>query len=81
MRYVVYVLKSHKFEKSYVGLTQNIERRLKEHNSGKSNYTKKYLPWSMIYSEECDNLIEARKREKYFKSSVGRKFLKKIFEN
>lgn len=61
-------------------MTHNVNNRLFEHNSGKSFYTKRYLPWSVIYTEECDNVEEARKKEKYFKSASGRKFLKKLFD-
>ena len=61
-------------------MTNNLERRLNEHNAGLHNYTKKYLPWAMIYSEKYDNLSDARKREKYLKSAVGRKFLKTLFQ-
>ncbi|MBI5004793.1 MAG: GIY-YIG nuclease family protein [Candidatus Lloydbacteria bacterium] len=73
----VYILKSEKFPKTYVGSTTDLERRLKEHNSGKHNYTSKFLPWIIIHSEEYSLLAEARKREKYLKSAVGRKYIKK----
>ncbi len=79
MNYFLYVLKSKIANKSYTGITSNLERRLKEHNLGKHFYTKRHCPWTMIYSEKCDNLEEARKREKYFKSSSGRKILKNLF--
>ncbi len=82
MRYIVYVLSSLKDKKSYVGFTNNIERRLHEHNTGKSNFTKKYLPWEVLYKEEFDSKIEARKREKYLKSSAGRKLIvARLFNN
>ena len=76
----VYVLKSLLSRKSYVGATNNLRRRLSEHNAGKMAYSKKYRPWVVIYSENYATLAEARKREKYFKSGAGRRFLKKIFE-
>ncbi|MEX1014749.1 MAG: GIY-YIG nuclease family protein [Candidatus Paceibacterota bacterium] len=79
MNYFIYVLYSKKFKKSYVGVTNNLERRLNEHNSKKSFYTKRYVPWEIIYSEKYDNLKSARKRERYLKSAAGRKFLKEIF--
>lgn len=77
--FTVYILKSAVVVKSYVGVTDNIERRLKEHNSGKSYYTKKYTPWNVVYTEKFELFSEARKREKYFKSASGRRQLKKIF--
>ncbi|QLH32318.1 MAG: GIY-YIG nuclease family protein [Cyclobacteriaceae bacterium] len=74
----VYVLKSQKNGKIYVGMSQDIDRRLAEHNSGKSKFTSGHLPWKLVYSEACDTSIEARSREKYFKSAAGKKALAKI---
>jgi len=65
--------------KSYVGITDDIDRRLREHNSGKHLYTKRYMPWELIYTEELASIDEARKREKYYKSTTGRRALKKLF--
>jgi len=79
--YHTYVLKSINYKKSYVGITDDLERRLCEHNSGRYIYTKRYLPWELIYKEDYKSRIEARKREKYLKSSSGRRFLKKLFNN
>ncbi len=80
MRYIVYVLKSKSANKSYVGFTNDLERRIKEHNSGRHFYTKRYMPWEIIYQEKIGDLQSARKREKYLKSATGRKFLKEVFE-
>lgn len=78
--YTVYVLKSLIADKSYVGFTDNMGRRLKEHNSGLNYYTKRYKPWKLIYQEEFDVFSEAVKREKYLKSASGRKLvLKQLF--
>lgn len=77
----VYVLKSLSVNKSYVGSTNNLSRRLKEHEKGQSGFTKKFLPWKLIYTEDYATLADARKREKYLKSAAGRKFLKKVFAN
>lgn len=77
--YIVYILKSESADKSYVGFTGDIVRRLKEHNSGKNNYTKRYIPWRIICKEEYKTKEEARKRELYFKTASGRRFLKTLF--
>ncbi len=77
----IYILKSLKSEKTYVGQTDNLERRLHEHNSGKSNYTAKFVPWKIVYTEKFCSRDEALVREKYLKSSAGRKVLKKLLEN
>ena len=76
--YKVYILKSVYYPKIYVGSTNDLERRLREHNSGKSIYTRRYKPWELVYSEDISDLISAKRREKYFKSHSGRKKIKKI---
>ena len=74
--FYVYILKSEVDSRFYKGLTSNLERRIKEHNFGKNKSTKAYLPWRLVYFEEFDNRIDARKREKYFKSGQGRNYIK-----
>jgi putative endonuclease len=74
--YTVYVLKSLKDGSFYKGFSKNLLKRVKEHNLGKSLYTSKKIPWIVVYFEEYFSLEEAIKREKYFKSAAGRKFLK-----
>ena len=59
-------------------MTQNIDNRLKEHNRGKMKSTKAYKPWKLIYSEECENRIIARKRELYLKSGAGRDYIESL---
>jgi len=74
--WTVYILKS--MEKLiYVGMTQDVTKRLEEHNSGKSYYTKRGTNWKMVYSETFDSSEEARKREKYFKNTAGKEWLKR----
>jgi len=75
--YFVYVLQSIHFSKTYVGITNDLERRLTQHNNGYYPYTKRYMPWQIIYKESYNDREEARVREKYLKSCVGRKFIKK----
>lgn len=77
MIYSVYVLRSLKSGKYYVGMAIDVERRLDEHNKGKSKFTSGHVPWELIYQETIGIAIEARKREKYLKSSAGKQFLKK----
>ena len=76
--FYVYVLRSVTRNYTYVGLTDNIERRTDQHNKGYNKTTKPYLPFELIMVEEYSTRIEARKREKYLKSGVGREFLKSI---
>jgi putative endonuclease len=75
MKVYVYVLRSLKDNSSYVGMTQDIINRLKEDNHGKNRYTKAHMPWVVIYQEEHESWASGRIREKYFKTSAGKKFL------
>ena len=59
-------------------MSQNISERIKTHNRGKVKSTKGHRPFELIYKEKTGSREEARKREKYLKSTVGRKFIKKI---
>ncbi|MBI2515147.1 GIY-YIG nuclease family protein [Candidatus Wolfebacteria bacterium] len=72
-----YILRSHKDDKNYIGYTNNLRRRIEEHNRGKNFSTKPRLPMKLIYFEACLNEDDAKQREKYFKSTIGRRFLKK----
>jgi putative endonuclease len=76
-QYVVYVLESGTSGLWYVGFTESLERRLLEHNSGKSKFTSGHLPWKLIYSEVIEGREEARKREKYLKSAAGKRYIAK----
>jgi putative endonuclease len=67
-------------EKHYVGFTDNLTRRLAEHNAGKSKFSSGYIPWEVIYTEEVANRSQARTREKYLKSAAGRRFVKAKIE-
>ncbi len=78
--YYVYLLKSVGYKKSYVGTTDNLERRLSEHNAGKTPSTNKLKPWKLVYQEQHGTYRQARERESYLKSGAGRRFLQKIFE-
>ncbi|MFN8009053.1 MAG: GIY-YIG nuclease family protein [Terriglobia bacterium] len=72
--YYVYVIRSDSGV-VYIGQTEDIERRLAEHNSGKSLYTKRSKQWELIYQEECFTRSEAMKRERQLKSGRGREFI------
>ncbi len=74
----VYVLRSLVNGDLYVGITKDIQNRLKEHNNGKSRYTKGLRPWKLVYTEVKQNYAEARIREKKLKSGFGKEFLKNL---
>ncbi|OGH23694.1 MAG: hypothetical protein A2958_02910 [Candidatus Levybacteria bacterium RIFCSPLOWO2_01_FULL_38_13] len=74
----VYILKSLRNDRLYTGSTNNIERRLHEHNSGHGKYTSLTKPFKLIYKEEYRTRLEARKRELFLKTGKGRDKLKKL---
>ncbi|NWG03185.1 MAG: GIY-YIG nuclease family protein [Syntrophaceae bacterium] len=76
MPYFLYILRSEPTGSSYVGHTSNLNKRLIEHNRGKSLSTRGKRPWRLIYKEELPTRSEAIAREKYFKSIQGRLDLK-----
>ncbi len=81
MYYYVYVLKSEKDNMNYVGYTNNLKKRVSEHNEGKVESTKNRLPLKLIYYEGCLNQLDAIKREKYLKSSWGKRYIKNRLSN
>lgn len=80
--YYVYILYSKEYNRTYVGQTRAIERRILEHNTGKNKSTLPYLPWQIIHQEIFKTREEAIDREKYLKTSAGRRFIKnKLFDS
>ena len=77
----VYVLKSLRNGKRYVGSTDLLpEERLKKHNHGSNRFTKGNGPFALIYTENYFSKTEARKREIFLKSGIGRSYLDKILK-
>jgi putative endonuclease len=76
--FVVYVLQSQYDGKRYIGLTSNLDSRINNHNQGKVFSTRGRRPFKLLYTESYSSRIEARNREKYFKSGAGRRFLNKV---
>ncbi|HRN71133.1 MAG TPA: GIY-YIG nuclease family protein [Candidatus Woesebacteria bacterium] len=80
--YYVYFLKSKKKAKwSYVGLTNNINRRLQEHKAGSSSYTKFYLPIDLVSYIAINDFEKAKNLELYFKTGSGIAFMRKRILN
>lgn len=74
--WTVCVIKSLVNKRLYTGSTNNLERRLSEHNSGKSRYTRTTKPFILVYKEEHPTRLEARSQEKFYKTGKGRELLK-----
>ena len=79
--YKVYILQSLKDLKTYTGYTQDINLRLKEHNSGKVKATFRRRPLKVLHIENVDNLEEAKRKKKYWKTGGGRRRLAKYFKS
>ncbi|MBK8511689.1 MAG: GIY-YIG nuclease family protein [Saprospiraceae bacterium] len=74
--YYVYVLESDLDQSWYIGYSRDLEKRLCEHNAGKTVTTSKKMPWKIIYYEANRSIEDAIAREKYLKSGMGRRYLK-----
>jgi len=74
--FFVYAIRSLTRNYIYVGLSNDYERRIREHNDGYERTTKPYRPFELILIEEFSTIPEARQREKYLKSGVGKAYLK-----
>ncbi len=75
--FYVYVIESLKNNGLYIGHTNDLVKRLKEHNQGLNFSTKPHKPWKCIYYEACLNENDAKRREKYFKTTQGNRLLKR----
>jgi putative endonuclease len=78
--YHVYAIKSLVKNYVYVGMTNNLERRLKQHNNGENRSTKAYKPFVLVLSEIYETRVDARKRERYLKSGAGKEHLKSLLK-
>lgn len=74
--YYIYVLLSLKDNKFYTGFTDNLKRRLNDHNSGKVESTKFRRPFDLVYFEGCRNKNDALHREKYLKTTYGKRYIR-----
>ena len=74
--YYVYAISSKEHNYIYVGLTQDLEARIQRHNDGRERTTRFYKPFELIYSEVCNTRPEARIREKFWKSGIGKERLR-----
>jgi len=74
--FIVYVLED-ETGRFYKGVTNNLEKRLREHKCGHTRTTSRMRGLKVVYKEKFSNFNEARKREVYLKTGAGRKFLKK----
>lgn len=78
---IVYVLRSKKNGKKYVGFTEgSIEERLKQHRSGSTQWTRQNTPFDLVYQEVVADKSTALRRERFFKTGQGRRFIERVSE-
>jgi putative endonuclease len=65
----------------YYGFSNNLRRRIEEHNKGLNTSTKPYRPWKLIYYEACLDMEDAKRREGYMKTTQGRRLIKLRLKN
>jgi len=80
MFYYVYVIESLKNDELYVGYTVDLRKRLAEHNRGLNFSTKPYMPWQLIHYEAYKSEKDAKRREKYLKTSQGARLMKRMLK-
>ena len=79
--FYVYVLQSVKDKQFYVGYSKDLKARIIEHNSGKVISTKNRTPFVLVYYEACIDQKDATHREKYLKTSWGKRYIKNRLKN
>jgi putative endonuclease len=77
----VYVLRSRYDRQFYVGFSWDLKQRLAAHNAGRVPSTSRRVPLDLVYYEACRNQGDATSREKYLKSSWGKRYLKGRLRN
>ena len=76
--YYLYILLSESKERTYTGVSDNVNKRLEEHNAGKVKSSRPYRPYKIIHTESFAGLTEARQKERFYKSTTGRRRLREI---
>jgi putative endonuclease len=75
MNYFLYILYSSSLDKYYIGTTNNIERRIYEHNLGRGKYTSKGIPWEIKFTRFFNSKDDAVKEERRLKKCKSRKYI------
>jgi len=81
MAAVLYVLRSETSGKFYVGSTEDLDRRLSEHNRGQTPSTRGRGPWKLVYQEQFASLLEAHRRELEIKRWKSAKLIKALISS
>jgi len=76
----VYILYSENIDRYYTGVTNDIAWRLERHNQGWGRYTKRGIPWEVVYIEQYVNKTDAMKREREIKSRKSRRYIESLIK-
>ena len=79
--YYVYILQSEVDCSFYTGFTENLEKRVVQHNNGESAYTCRKIPWKLVYFEEINSKTEAIKRERFLKAQKNKIFYQSLINS
>ena len=79
--FYIYILHSKSRDKYYVGSCDDLEKRLADHNAGRSKYTRTGKPWQLKYHETYESRSEARRREMEIKKRKSRKYLEYLIQS
>jgi len=79
--FTLYILDSESMDRFYVGYTNDLQRRMSEHNRQKKKFTDKGIPWKIVYTEKYSSKKEARSRELFIKRMKSRKFICDLINN
>ena len=80
MFYYVYLIQSITHKDLYIGYTENLKERLERHNNGYNISTKSHKPWQLVHYEAYRSIEDAKRREKYLKTSQGSRLLKRMLK-
>ena len=76
----VYIIYSNKADCYYTGITDDIEWRLERHNQGWGRFTKRGIPWKVVYTEDFPNKPDALKREREIKARKSKKYIESLIK-
>jgi putative endonuclease len=76
----VYILHSEKADRYYTGITDDLPWRLERHNQGWGRYTKRGIPWKIVYTEGFENKSDALKREREIKNRKSRMYIENLIK-
>ena len=79
--FYVYILQSDLDGTFYIGFSENLEKRVLQHNNGESAYTSRKIPWKLVYFEEFTLKSDALKREKFLKAQKNKVFYQKLIDS